>query len=57
MRQLDIQTCILNVATLRPSVSLLIQIFHSCPLKISGDVCRLLKYRVLERKIDDDDLN
>ena len=30
---------------------------HYCPLKNSGDVCKLLKYRVLERKIDDDDLN
>ena len=25
--------------------------------KNSGDVCKLLKYRVLERKIDGDDLN
>ena len=30
---------------------------HQCPLKNSGDVCKLLKYRVLERKIDGDDLN
>lgn len=25
--------------------------------KNSGDVCKLLKYRVLEQKIDGDDLN
>ena len=30
---------------------------HQCPLKNSGDVCKLLKYRVLEQKIDGDDLN
>ena len=30
---------------------------HQCPLKISGIVCKLLKYRVLELKIDGDDLN
>ena len=30
---------------------------HQCPLKNSGDVCKLLKYRVLEQKIGGDDLN
>ena len=30
---------------------------HLCPLKVFGDVCKLFKYRSLERKIDGDDLN
>ena len=41
----------------RKTCNYLFFLFHKCPLKVSRIVCKLFKYRILDRKINGDDLN